>query len=76
MGILENLLLSFSNWFMNWPIYLEALIVGLTGQALVALGVHNILFFVASADIKKENSFFLFLSATFATRLKIWKYNG
>ncbi len=65
MGILENLLLSIFNWFMNWPIGLGALIVGLTWQPLVVLGVHNILFFAAIADLQKGNSS-LFLAAAFA----------
>ncbi len=65
MGILENLLLSIFNWFMNWPIGLGALIVGLTWQPLVVLGVHNILFFAAIADLQRGNSS-LFLAAAFA----------
>ncbi|ALD66565.1 PTS transporter subunit EIIC [Spiroplasma cantharicola] len=65
MGVIENLLLNVFNWFMNLPIGLGAMVVGLTWQPLVVLGVHNILFFAAIADLQKGNPS-LFLAAAFA----------
>ncbi|WP_339023131.1 PTS transporter subunit EIIC [Spiroplasma endosymbiont of Crioceris asparagi] len=65
MGILENVLLKVFNWFMTLPIGIGTLIVGLTWQLLVVIGVHNILFFVAVAEVQQGNSS-LFLAAAFA----------
>ncbi|QBQ07860.1 PTS system, sucrose-specific IIBC component [Spiroplasma gladiatoris] len=66
MGIVENALLTAFNWFMNMPFGLGALIVGLTWQPLVVLGVHNILFFAAVADLSVNNNPSIFLAAAFA----------
>ncbi|AOG60445.1 PTS system, sucrose-specific IIBC component [Spiroplasma helicoides] len=66
MGIVENALLKAFNWFMNLPIGIGALIVGLTWQPLVVLGVHNILFFAAVADLSVNNNPSIFLAAAFA----------
>ncbi|AGR41373.1 PTS transporter subunit EIIB [Spiroplasma taiwanense] len=65
MGVVENALLTAFDWFMNMPIGLGTLIVGLTWQPLVVLGVHNILFFAAVASLK-EGTPSLFLAAAFA----------
>ncbi|AKX34261.1 PTS system, sucrose-specific IIC component [Spiroplasma litorale] len=66
MGIIENALLNAFNWFMNLPIGIGALIVGITWQPLVVLGVHNILFFAAVADLTVNNNPSIFLAAAFA----------
>ncbi|AUB31725.1 PTS transporter subunit EIIC [Spiroplasma floricola] len=66
MGIVENSLLNVFNWFMNWPLGLGTMIVGLTWQPLVVLGVHNILFFAAVTDLSTTGRPSLFLAAAFA----------
>ncbi|AHB36317.1 PTS transporter subunit EIIC [Spiroplasma apis] len=66
MGIIENVLLLAFDWFMKLPFGLGTMIVGLTWQPLVVLGVHNILFFAATADLVANNNPSLFLAAAFA----------
>ncbi|ARU90970.1 PTS system sucrose-specific IIBC component [Spiroplasma clarkii] len=64
MGIVENAMLVAFNWFMTLPIGIGTMIVGLTWQPLVVLGVHNILFFAAVTAMSSGPS--LFLAAAFA----------
>ncbi|ATZ18399.1 PTS system, sucrose-specific IIABC component [Williamsoniiplasma somnilux] len=66
MGVIENALLTAFNWFMTLPFGLGALVVGLTWQPLVVLGVHNILFFAAVTDIVSNGNPSIFLAAAFA----------
>ncbi|ATZ16209.1 PTS system sucrose-specific IIC component [Entomoplasma freundtii] len=66
MRVVENALLIAFNWIMEWPFGLGALVVGLTWQPLVVLGVHNILFFAAVTDIVANGQPSLFLAAAFA----------
>lgn len=65
MGVIENAMLVAFNWFMTIPFGIGTMIVGLTWQPLVVLGVHNILFFAAVTAINAGESS-LFLAAAFA----------
>ncbi|ATZ17291.1 PTS system, sucrose-specific IIABC component [Williamsoniiplasma luminosum] len=67
MGVVESSLLTAFNWFMGLPFGIGALIVGLTWQPLVVLGVHNILFFAAVTALGQPGANpSIFLAAAFA----------
>ncbi len=66
MGVVEKAMLDVFNWFMKLPFGIGTLIVGLTWQPLVVLGVHNILFFAATTDLVATGNPSLFLAAAFA----------
>ncbi|WP_342269314.1 PTS transporter subunit EIIB [Spiroplasma endosymbiont of Aspidapion aeneum] len=66
MNIAENGMLNLFNKFMTLPFGIGELIVGLTWQPLVVLGVHNILFFAAVTDLTTTLHKSLFLAAAFA----------
>lgn len=66
MGFVEKWMLDAFNWFMTLPFGIGTMIVGLTWQPLVVLGVHNILFFAAVTDLTTNGNPSIFLAAAFA----------
>ncbi|MDP4040414.1 PTS transporter subunit EIIC [Mycoplasma mycoides] len=66
MSIIESYVLKAFNWFVTLPYGISGLIIGLTWQPLVVLGVHNVLFFTAVADLTTTNNPSIFLAAAFA----------